>query len=94
MPALPAGIPVNDELLQPDFREAPLQHLRLGNAGIGHVHLHRRGATVTVGDAGAYPFKTNGVTSPYPGITDSTVQLVKANRGKVLVDWVRITKNR
>lgn len=42
---------------------------------------------------GAYPAKTNGVKSPYPGIPDSTVQLIKANQSKMLVDWVLVTKH-
>ena len=41
---------------------------------------------------GAYPFKTNGVKTPYNGIPESTVQLIKAGKGKVLVDWVKVTK--
>ncbi len=41
---------------------------------------------------GAYPVKTNGVKSPYPGIPDSTVQLIKSNQSKMLVDWVLVTK--
>jgi beta-glucanase (GH16 family) len=42
---------------------------------------------------GAYPAKTNGVKSPYPGIPESTVQRIKDGKAKVLVDWVRVTKN-
>ena len=41
---------------------------------------------------GAYPFKINGVKTPYNGIPESTVQLIKAGKGKVLVDWVKVTK--
>ena len=41
---------------------------------------------------GAYPFKTNGVKTPYNGIPESTVELIKSGRAKVLVDWIRITK--
>jgi beta-glucanase (GH16 family) len=39
---------------------------------------------------GAYPLKTNGVRSPYPGIPAATVDLIKAGRGRMLVDWVRV----
>lgn len=42
---------------------------------------------------GAYPIKTNGVKLPYPGIPDSTVNLIKANQSKMLVDWVLVTKH-
>jgi beta-glucanase (GH16 family) len=42
---------------------------------------------------GGYPFKTNGVRSPYRGIPDSTVRLIKAGGGRMLVDWVRVTRH-
>jgi hypothetical protein len=41
---------------------------------------------------GAYPVKTNGVKSPYPGLPAETVELIKAGKAKMLVDWVRVTK--
>ena len=41
---------------------------------------------------GAYPAKTNGVKSPYNGLPQSAVDLIKAGKAKVLVDWVKITK--
>ncbi|PSR53175.1 glycoside hydrolase family 16 protein [Adhaeribacter arboris] len=41
---------------------------------------------------GAYPFKTNGVKTPYNGIPEATVQKIKDGQGKVLVDWVKVTK--
>lgn len=43
---------------------------------------------------GAYPVKTNGVKTPYPGIPDSTLSLIKSNKGKVLIDWVVITRDK
>ena len=42
---------------------------------------------------GGYPVKTNGVRSPYPGLPGETVELIKAGKARVLVDWVRVTKN-
>lgn len=42
---------------------------------------------------GNYPFGVNGVESPYYGIPESTVQSIKANLGKVVVDWIRVTKS-
>ena len=42
---------------------------------------------------GAYPLKTNGVTSPYPGIPESTVDLIKAHKVGMMIDWVRVTSN-
>jgi len=41
---------------------------------------------------GAYPIKTNGAKQPYPGVPADTVQLIKDDKAKVLVDWVRVTK--
>ncbi|HTE12102.1 MAG TPA: glycoside hydrolase family 16 protein, partial [Chitinophagaceae bacterium] len=41
---------------------------------------------------GAYPAKINGVKEPYNGITLSTIESIKNNQSKMLVDWVRITK--
>ncbi len=42
---------------------------------------------------GAYPIKTNGVKSPYPGIPVPTTDLIKAGKARFIVDWVRVTKN-
>lgn len=42
---------------------------------------------------GAYPVKINGVKAPYFGLPNETAELIKQNKGKMLVDWVRVTKN-
>lgn len=41
---------------------------------------------------GTYPYKTNGVRSPYHGIPETTVQSIKNNQVKMLVDWVMVTR--
>ncbi|RCH55699.1 glycoside hydrolase family 16 protein [Mucilaginibacter hurinus] len=41
---------------------------------------------------GAYPVKINGVKKPYYGMPESSLQLVKSSKAKMLVDWVRVTK--
>jgi hypothetical protein len=41
---------------------------------------------------GGYPQSVNQVTSPYPGLPESTVQLVKQKKARMLVDWVRVTR--
>jgi len=41
---------------------------------------------------GTYPFKTNGVRSPYYGIPKKTVQSIQNNDAKMLVDWVKVTR--
>lgn len=40
---------------------------------------------------GAYPVKTNGVTEPYPGLPQATVDLIREGRAEVLIDWVLVT---
>jgi beta-glucanase (GH16 family) len=41
---------------------------------------------------GQYPQSVNKATAPYPGLPAETVDLVKANKAMMIVDWVRITK--
>lgn len=41
---------------------------------------------------GGYPVKINGVKAPYFGLPETTVELIKQNKAKMLVDWVRVTK--
>lgn len=40
---------------------------------------------------GQYPQAVNHVTSPYPGMPQATVDLVKADGVRMLIDWVRVT---
>jgi beta-glucanase (GH16 family) len=40
---------------------------------------------------GIYPASVNMVESPYYGLPESTVQLIKQDRARVLIDWVRVT---
>lgn len=42
---------------------------------------------------GTYPFKINGVQTPYYGIPDQTVRMIEKNQIKVAVDWVRVTRS-
>jgi beta-glucanase (GH16 family) len=39
---------------------------------------------------GVYPFKTNGVDKPYYGLPESTVQLIKDDQVKLMVDWIQV----
>jgi beta-glucosidase len=39
---------------------------------------------------GAYPFKTNGIKTPYSGLPAETVERVKAGEVTMEVDWVRV----
>lgn len=42
---------------------------------------------------GIYPFKINGIKQPYYGLPASTLEAIKAGKSKMLVDWVKVTKN-
>jgi beta-glucanase (GH16 family) len=42
---------------------------------------------------GGYPGGVNKIKQPYLGVPDATVDLIKQGKTKILVDWVRITKN-
>ncbi|HVW14139.1 MAG TPA: glycoside hydrolase family 16 protein [Mucilaginibacter sp.] len=41
---------------------------------------------------GGYPNGVNKITSPYFGISQATVDKIKAGKAKVLVDWVLVTR--
>ena len=41
---------------------------------------------------GAYPAKVNGVKSPYYGLPDATVEMIRQQKAKMYVDWVRVTQ--
>jgi beta-glucanase (GH16 family) len=41
---------------------------------------------------GGYPGGVNKITSPYKGISQTTVNKIKAGQAKILVDWVLVTK--
>jgi beta-glucanase (GH16 family) len=43
---------------------------------------------------GGYPGGVNKVTSPYHGISQATVNKIKAGQAKVLVDWVLVTRGK
>lgn len=40
---------------------------------------------------GVYPFKTNGIQKPYYGLPESTVQMIRDDQVKMLVDWIQVT---
>ncbi|MFN8250291.1 MAG: glycoside hydrolase family 16 protein [Ferruginibacter sp.] len=42
---------------------------------------------------GIYPFKINGIKQPYYGLPAATLEDIKAGKSKMLVDWVKVTKN-
>lgn len=41
---------------------------------------------------GVYPFKINGITAPYYGLSASTLDQIKKGECKMWVDWVKVTK--
>lgn len=43
---------------------------------------------------GAYPMSVNNVKGPpHPGLSESTEQLIKDGKARMLVDWVRVTQS-
>lgn len=43
---------------------------------------------------GGYPGGVNKVTKPYHGLSENTVNKIKAGEAKTIVDWVLVTKSR
>ena len=41
---------------------------------------------------GTYPFKVNGIHSPYQGIPAATVEMIKIGKTRYMVDWVKVTQ--
>jgi beta-glucanase (GH16 family) len=41
---------------------------------------------------GQYPQSVNKATAPYPGLPQSTVDLIAADNAVMIVDWVRVTR--
>lgn len=41
---------------------------------------------------GAYPFKTNGVETPYNGLPEPTVERIREDGVAIQIDWVRVTQ--
>lgn len=41
---------------------------------------------------GVYPNNVNKIAQPYFGLSQSSVDKIKAGKAKVLVDWIRVTK--
>ena len=39
---------------------------------------------------GVYPFKTNGISAPYYGLSDETVERISHDDVKMMVDWVEV----
>ena len=41
---------------------------------------------------GVYPFKTNGIDTPYFGLPTETVEAIRQDKIKMLVDWVKVVR--
>ena len=39
---------------------------------------------------GTYPFKTNGIASPYRGLSEEAARAIRQETARLLVDWVRV----
>ena len=42
---------------------------------------------------GGYPAKINGVKQPYYGLAASTLEMIKQQKAKMYVDWVKVTQH-
>jgi beta-glucanase (GH16 family) len=42
---------------------------------------------------GKYPYKIHRIEEPYYGLPDQTVEIIKDNQARLLIDWVKVTKN-
>lgn len=42
---------------------------------------------------GLYPASVNKIQAPYLGLAESTVAVIKEDRARVLIDWVRVTRH-
>jgi beta-glucanase (GH16 family) len=42
---------------------------------------------------GVYPASVNKIQAPYLGLAESTVTIIKEDRARVLIDWVRVTQH-
>jgi len=42
---------------------------------------------------GGYPATVNGIKEPYYGLAPSTLDLIKRNKTKMWIDWVKVTQN-
>lgn len=40
---------------------------------------------------GVYPFKTNGLRKPYYGLPEPTVQTIRDDQVKMMVDWIQVS---
>jgi beta-glucanase (GH16 family) len=49
---------------------------------------------LNVAIGGVYPFKINGIPSPYYGVAAETVDSIRADEVRMLVDWVRVAQHR
>jgi hypothetical protein len=61
-------------------------------AGLGYAYENPEFLVLNLALGGGYPASVNKVTTPYRGLPASTVEMIKAGKAKVLVDWVKITQ--
>ena len=47
---------------------------------------------VNLAIGGQYPQGVNKITTPYPGLAADTVDLIKADKATMLVDWIRVSR--
>jgi beta-glucanase (GH16 family) len=40
---------------------------------------------------GKYPFKINGVSKPYYGLPEDSIEIIQEDQARMLIDWVKVT---
>jgi beta-glucanase (GH16 family) len=56
------------------------------------VYDNRKFLILNCALGGTYPFKTSGVRAPYYGLPQGTIQSIRNNDTRMLVDWVKVTR--
>jgi beta-glucanase (GH16 family) len=41
---------------------------------------------------GKFPFKINGVASPYYGLPEDSIEIIQEDQARMMIDWVKVTK--
>lgn len=54
------------------------------------VFANRKFLILNLALGGVYPFKTNGIRSPYYGIPEETVTKIRDDQVQVMIDWIRV----
>lgn len=80
------------------FRTDGVEHYRANRADVEKYGTwmfdNQKYLLLNLALGGAYPQGRNKTptTAPYPGLPAETVDLIKSGKGRMLVDWIKVTK--